>query len=257
MEITSTIYPSLKNRRVFITGGATGIGAEMARAFAQQGCDVAFIDLNRAKGQLLATELEQSFGVKVFFKVIDITDLVQLQLAIDEAVDSLGGIDCLVNNAANDMRQSVEKVTPIDWQKSLSINLDPVFFAAQYAVSYMKERGAGAIINFSSLNALFGAKNLTAYSTAKAGIIGLTKSLAQEFGPDNIRVNAVIPGWVATEKQLSSWLTQEEEEKWMAGMAIKKRIEPTDIAKLVLFLASDDSAMITGQAMQIDGGKLL
>jgi len=255
MEVTSTSYPSLKNNHVFITGGATGIGAAMVESFAQQGCHVAYIDINREQGESLATQIKQEHHVDVWFKSVDVTDISELKNAIDEAVEHFGNVDCLINNAANDARQPVNEVSASDWQKNMSVNLDPVFFATQHVLQYMKLKSKGSVINFSSLNALHGAKNLTAYSTAKAGILGLTKSLAAEVGEFDIRVNAVVPGWVATDKQLASWLTKEEEEKWMASVALKKRISPAEVAKLVLFLASDDSAMITGQALHIDGGK--
>ena len=250
-----TQYSTLKNKRVFITGAATGIGAELVKAFVHQGAKVGFVDINQSSAISLLSEIENAGYAKPWFRAVDVSSGDDLKQTIHDFAHSHEGIDVLVNNVANDMRHSPQEVSEAEWLKCLQINLNAAFFASQAAFVHMKQTGAGAIINFSSLNAIIGQENMVGYTTAKAGLMGMTKSLAKDYGHKNVRVNAVLPGWVATEKQLNSWLTEEEEEKWMSQMAIKKRIYPTDVANLVLFLSADDSAMITGQNMAIDGGR--
>jgi D-xylose 1-dehydrogenase len=250
---TTTQYHNLKDKVVFITGGATGIGAAMVRAFCEQGAKVAFIDINEKSAQLLLTELPQS---TTWFRQVDVTDSKALQQSLLDAVASLGALHVLVNNVANDERQVSEDVSFKDWDQCLKVNLNPAFFASQTAVSLMKPQTGGSIINFSSINALMGQPNMAGYVTAKAGLIGMTKALARDYGEYGIRVNAIIPGWVATDRQLSSWFTEQEQQKWMDAMALKVLVSPEDVANLALFLASDNSAMITGQGIKIDGGRL-
>ena len=253
-----TKYPSLKNRTVFITGGATGIGAAMVRAFSEQGAKVAFVDLVGNAAQDLVTNIQQSTGMRPWFRQLDITDIAALQSAIHDAAAELGPLRTLVNNAANDMRHAPADVTPDSWRNTMAINLDATFFAAQTAAELMTKQDneqGGSIINFSSINALLGPTNMPGYVAAKAGIMGLTKSLAKDFGGANIRVNAILPGWVVTQKQLDTWLTSEAEAAWMEQVALQKRLLPADVANLALFLAADDSAMITGQSLTIDGGR--
>ena len=253
-----TKYPSLKNRTVFITGGATGIGAAMVRAFSEQGAKVAFVDLAGNAAQDLVTNIQQSTGMRPWFRQLDITDIAALQSAIHDAAAELGPLRTLVNNAANDMRHAPADVTPDSWRNTMAINLDATFFAAQTAAELMTKQDneqGGSIINFSSINALLGPTNMPGYVAAKAGIMGLTKSLAKDFGGANIRVNAILPGWVVTQKQLDTWLTSEAEAAWMEQVALQKRLLPADVANLALFLAADDSAMITGQSLTIDGGR--
>ena len=251
----STQYKSLKNKVVFITGGASGIGASMVKAFVEQEAKVAFIDLNQNMAEELLASLSSIYTRNIWFKAIDVTQSEALQQAISEAAEHFGSLDVLVNNVGNDSRQDIEGISAHNWHKCMQVNLDPAFFSSQAVYKIMKENNAGSIINFSSINALIGIQHMTGYVTAKAGLMGMTKALSKEFGDDNIRVNAIVPGWVATEKQLSSWLTKKEEDKWMESMALKKRILPEDVANLALFLASDDSALITGQSIIIDGGR--
>lgn len=253
-----TKYPSLKNRTVFITGGATGIGAAMVRAFSEQGAKVAFVDLAGNDAHDLVTNIEQSTGMRPWFRQLDITDIAALQSAIHDAVAELGPLHTLVNNAANDMRHAPADVTPDSWRNTMAINLDATFFAAQTAAELMTKQDneqGGSIINFSSINALLGPTNMPGYVAAKAGIMGLTRSLAKDFGGANIRVNAILPGWVVTQKQLDTWLTSEAEAAWMEQVALQKRLLPADVANLALFLAADDSSMMTGQSLTIDGGR--
>ena len=254
-------YPSLSGRCVFITGGATGIGAAMVEAFALQDSKVAFVDLDLAAAQTLCDRLESEIGVRPWFQQVDVTDVSALQDSIENAVAELGPLQALVNNAANDQRHSPEDVTPESWRDCMAINLDATFFGAQAAAKVMtaantqtKSQG-GSIINFSSINALLGPANMPGYVAAKAGIVGLSKALAADYGEADIRVNAILPGWVVTERQLDTWLTPEAEADWMEQVSLKKRLLPKEVANLALFLAADDSRMITGQAFTIDGGR--
>ena len=256
-------YPSLSGRCVFITGGATGIGSAMVEAFALQDSKVAFVDLDLAAAQTLCDRLESEIGVRPWFQQVDVTDSSALQDSIENAVAELGPLQALVNNAANDQRHSPEDVTPESWRDCMAINLDATFFGAQAAAKVMtaantqtktKSQG-GSIINFSSINALLGPANMPGYVAAKAGIVGLSKALAADYGEADIRVNAILPGWVVTERQLDTWLTPEAEADWMEQVSLKKRLLPEEVANLALFLAADDSRMITGQAFTIDGGR--
>lgn len=242
-------YPSLQNKVVFVTGGASGIGEAFVEAFHQQGGGVAFIDLDEAAGSTLARRLEGAW-----FARCDVTDAEALKRSVAAAADALGPIDVLINNVANDHRQAAAETSPEAWRKALAVNLDPAFIAATAVYPMMRGRG-GVILNISSINPLLGLPNMSGYVAAKGAINALTKSLAREWGPDGVRVNAISPGWVVTERQLQLWLTPEAEAAWMEQVALKRRIMPEDVARLALFLASDDSAMITGQNLVVDGGR--
>ena len=252
---TSANYPSLHDQCIFITGGATGIGAALVRAFAQQGANVAFVDIDVDSAKQLINELESEQGPKLWYQAIDVTNVQALQQAILDADAQLGSVSVLVNNAANDMRHAPADVTAQSWRDCMAINLDAAFFAAQAAAGLMTQRNSGSIINFSSINALLGPSNMPGYVTAKAGIIGLTKALARDYGPNGVRVNAILPGWVATERQLQTWLTPDEESRWMQQVALQERLLPEDVANLALFLAATDSKMITGQSFTVDAGR--
>jgi D-xylose 1-dehydrogenase len=202
----SAVYPSLAGRSVFITGGATGIGEALVRAFVAQRARVHFIDVQDGAGQALAAEL----GPLARYSHVDVTDVATLQRVI-AAEESL---DILINNVANDTRHHPDEVTPEFWRNCMAVNLDSTFFAAQAAIQTMKAAGGGAIINFSSINALLGPEDMPGYVSAKAGLLGLTKALARQYGRDHIRVNAILPGWVVTERQLDKWLTPEAEAQW-------------------------------------------
>lgn len=247
-------YFSLEQKTIFITGGATGIGAAMVKAFLKQNAKVAFIDIDARAAENLQQKLSD-YQDNLLFMRVDVTDVDALKLSIDQVSRKFGAIDVLINNVANDMRHSPQDISYQDWQFCMQVNLDAAFFASQHVFDIMRKQKSGCIINFSSINALLGPKNMVGYNTAKAGLIGMTKSLAQDYGRHNIRVNAILPGWVATDKQLASYLSEREEKRWMDDMAIKKRIAPSEVAQLALFLASDDSAMITGQHITIDGGR--
>jgi len=250
-----TSYASLTGKCVFITGGATGIGAEMVRAFTQQQARVGFIDIDEHSAHQLLEELSSAGLPTPWFRANNVSNVEQLQQIIQSFAANHDGIDILINNVANDNRFSTKEMSATDWTQCMQVNLNSAFFAAQSVLPYMQSKQAGSIINFSSINAFIAPKDMVGYNTAKAGLLGMTKSLANEFGSDNIRVNALLPGWVATDKQLNSWFTEEEEHKWTSKMALKKRLYPAHIAKLALFLASDDSEMITGQGITIDGGR--
>ncbi len=254
-------YPSLAGRCVFITGGATGIGAAMVEAFSRQQSRVAFVDLDLAAAESLCDRLESETGTRPWFQQVDVTDVSALQNSIRLAVNNLGPLQALINNAANDRRHSPAEVTPESWRDCMAINLDATFFAAQAAAKIMSEASSetrkqgGSIINFSSINALLGPSNMPGYVAAKAGIVGLSKALAADYGEADIRVNAILPGWVVTQRQLDTWLTPEAEADWMEQVSLKQRLLPEEVANLALFLAADDSRMITGQSFTIDGGR--
>lgn len=242
------VYPSLSGKRVVITGGATGIGAGLVEAFATQDANVTFLDVDTGAGEALAARFE-----KLRFLPCNLTDLGSLQHNMASAIDAMGGIDILINNAANDDRHKVEDVTPDYWDERMAVNLRHLFFAAQAAIPSMRKAGGGAIVNFGSISWHLGLPDLVLYQTAKAAIEGLTRSLARELGRDNIRVNAIIPGNVQTPRQ-EKWYTPEGEAEIVAAQCLNGRIQPSDVAALALFLASDDARMMTGHGHFIDAG---
>ena len=252
----SAIYPSLDKRTVFITGGASGIGAALVGAFCRQKASVGFIDIDEGSAARLIKDVQEQAGAAVWFRPVDVRDVPALQNSIDEFAKARGRVDVLINNVANDTRHRPLDVTEQSWRDCLRVNLDSAFFASQSAIKLMKDTGGGSIINFSSINALIGPAEMPGYVSSKAALLGLTKALARTYGVDGIRVNAVLPGWVVTERQLEHWLTPEIEQEWMQHTALKSRILPDDVANLALFLAADDSRMITSQQFVIDGGRI-
>ena len=251
-----TRYASLEQASVFITGGATGIGAALVEAFAAQGARVAFVDLDDVDGLALCDRLAREGHPRPWYKHCDVSDIAALKQTIAEAAQAQGAIRVLINNAANDQRYDTRTLSEELWHKGLAVNLHPAFFAAQAVQPMMAAQGGGAIINISSINTEWAPPKLASYITAKAGILGITKALATDFGEDNIRVNAILPGWVATPKQLEKWLTEDEEAELMKRVCLKQRLGAHDVAKLALFLAADDAAMITAQEFVIDGGRI-
>ena len=234
---------------MFVTGGATGIGADIVRAFAAQGSKVAFVDILDAEGQALANE------TGALFIDCDVTNIDKLKRSIGTAGEKLGPIGVLVNNAANDDRHVIDEVDEEYWDRSQAINLKPQFFAAQAVRAQMRGLGGGSIINFSSIAWRGGADNMAAYATAKAGIVGLTRALGRGFGKDNIRVNAIEPGAVITERQKRLWFKDQDSiDRVVAAQALRRVLLGDEIARTVLFLASDDSAMITKQSITVDAG---
>jgi D-xylose 1-dehydrogenase len=251
-----TKYSSLENKVVFITGGATGIGAALVEAFASQQAKVAFVDIDKDAAVVLCNALEKKGFYRPFFVECDVSNITLIQDTITRIQKEIGGINVLINNAANDQRYTTATLAEHEWLQSLSINLHPAFFTAQAVLPMMIAAGGGAILNISSINVKFAPENLVSYITAKAGLIGMSKALAKEMGVHNIRVNTLLPGWVATPKQLEKWLTDQEEKKLVDRMCIKKRLAAHDVAKLALFLASDDALMITAQEFVVDGGRM-
>ncbi len=246
--MSSAIYPSLQGKRVVITGGGSGIGAGITTAFARQGAEVIFVDIAAEDSQALVADLADA-AIKPVFKQVDLTDLEAVQAFFAET----GPIDVLVNNAGNDDRHSLADVTPAYWDNRMNVNLRHMLFCAQAAAPGMKARGGGAIINFGSISWHLGLEDLVLYETAKAGIEGMTRALARELGPDDIRVTCVVPGNVKTKRQ-EKWYTPEGEAEIVKAQAVKGRILPANVASLVLFLASDDGSLCTGHEYWIDAG---
>ena len=244
-------YPSLEQRTVLVTGGASGIGAAIVEAFCQQGSRVAFLDRDEAAATALIERLD---AASPLFLSCDLTDIAALRQAIAVAAAALGPIAVLVNNAARDDRHAIEAVTPEMWDGIMAVNLRHQFFAAQSVVDGMVAAGGGSIVNLGSISWLVGQGGMPGYLAAKAAIAGLTRALARDLGPRNIRVNSVLPGWTMTERQIALWLTAEGEQELMARQCLKRKLMPSDIASMVLFLAADDSAMCTNQSYIVDGG---
>lgn len=248
-------YPSLADRVVLITGGASGIGADMVRAFVANGSRVAFLDLQQDAGESLSKDLAEDAHHAPLFLRCDVTDIPALRDAIQSVRGRLGPVGVLVNNAADDNRFPILEITPDYWDHAQDVNLRHQFFAAQAVHPQMKELGYGSIINFSSIAWRFGAAEMAPYATAKAGIVGLTFAMARAFGPDNIRVNAVEPGAVITERQRQLWYkTEDSVEQVVQRQMIRRVLLGDEIARTVLFLAADDSRMITKQSITVDAG---
>lgn len=245
-------YPDLRGASVFITGGGSGIGATLTEGFLRQGARVAFCQ--RSDATAFCDEMQAATGARPVFLPCDITDVPALQSTIAKAAATNGPITVLVNNAANDQRHETLKTDEAFWDWSIAINLKAYFFAAQAVIPGMQAAGGGSIINFTSISYMFGAAGYPVYTTANSGINGMTRTLAREFGPDRIRVNALAPGWVLTQKQKDLWVTPEGLAAHLDRQCLKDTLEPLDILGGVLFLASNTSKMMTGQAMVIDGG---
>jgi NAD(P)-dependent dehydrogenase (short-subunit alcohol dehydrogenase family) len=254
---TYTTYDDLRDKVVFITGGGSGIGAYFTAAFAAQGAKVAFVSLTQDAGDSLCEAVERATGNRPYFQACDIRDVAALQQSVSRASARFGTIGVLINNAARDDRHDLQSLSPEDWDNSLDTNLRPHFFTAQSAVPAMRASGGGSIINVGSNCANLGLAGYPAYVTAKAGIIGLTRALARELGPSNIRVNALIPGWVMTERQKELWVTPESLAQCLAEQSLKQAIAGEDIADAALFLASARARMITGQSLIVDGGRAM
>jgi NAD(P)-dependent dehydrogenase (short-subunit alcohol dehydrogenase family) len=243
----NTIYPSLEGRRVLVTGGGSGIGAEIVRGFARNGAQVTFLDVDREASQAVVEEL----GPSVRFVDCDLTDV----RALGTVVARLEApADVLINNAANDQRYELGDVTPEEWDASQAVNLRHQFFMVQAVIPGMRANGGGSIVNLSSSAWLRGASNMVPYVAAKAGVIGLTNSLGAALGPDRIRVNAIAPGAVMTPRQMRLWHTPESRARLVGGQAIPDDVTERDVATAALFLGADDSRMITRQCLYVDGG---
>jgi galactose dehydrogenase len=248
----SPSYPDLSGTSTFISGGGSGIGAALTEAFLRQGARVAFVQ--RSDASAFVEDMATRTGNRPLFIPCDITDTPALQAAIAQAAAAHGPVTTLVNNAANDQRHTTAEVTEAFYTRTLDINLKHYFFAAQTVAPMMQAAGHGSIINFTSISYMMGLAGMPLYTAANSAINGLTRSLAREFGPDRIRVNAIAPGWVLTQKQKDLWVTPEGLAAHLDRQCLKDTLAPEDIAGGVLFLASDASKMMTGQALVIDGG---
>lgn len=254
--MTEAIYPSLRDRVVFLTGGASGIGAAEVAAFAAQGARVAFVDIADDAAAEVVAKARAAGHTEPFFQHCDLTDIAALRASVARAGERLGPITVLVNNAANDQRHRWEDVTPEYWDERLAVNLRHQFFAIQAVAPMMKAAGGGSIVNFGSVSWHVGQGGMPAYTTAKAAVEGLTRGMARDLGPDNIRVNCVVPGWIMTERQIRLWLTPEGEANLIRSQCLKRKLVPEDVARMVLWLAADDSRMCTSQLFVVDAGRI-
>lgn len=254
MSVSVATYPDLRDRGVLISGGGSGIGAALVEAFVHQGARVAFVDIDEAESSALTARLSEGVAHKPVFLNVDIRDITAYREAIAVAVAAIGPIRVLVNNAARDDRHEFADVTPDYWDENQAVNLRHHFFAAQAVAKTMREAGGGSIVNFSSIAYMLNMGELPSYATAKAGIVGLTKSLAGKLGPDGIRVNAILPGMVVTERQLRLWIDEAAIEAMLNEQCLKRPLTPEDIVGPCLFLASDASRGMTAQTMIVDGG---
>jgi len=247
-------YPSLHGRAILVTGGATGIGESIVGHFARQGARVAFFDIQDEPAHRLVDALKTEVEVAPLYFHCNLVDIAALQEAARKAISLLGSVDVLVNNAANDQRHKIEEVTAEYWDQSIAVNLRPQFFMIQAVLPAMRAAGRGSIINMSSISWMIPSTGVPLYVASKAAIVGLTRTMAHELGTANIRVNAVLPGAIVTEKQKNLWYTPEYKAEIMASQALKRDVMPDDVARLVLFLAADDSSAITNQSYVVDGG---
>ncbi len=246
------IYPSLKGRTVLVTGGGSGIGEAIVRQFVGQGTRVGFIDIDATASKQLLASLPADAGVH--FEHADLRDIDALRRAVAGVREALGPITILVNNAARDDRHAIEDVTPEFWDERIAVNLKHQFFSAQAVAPDMKRAGGGSIVNIGSVSWVIGQGNMPCYTTAKSAVQGLTRALARDLGPHNVRVNSILPGWIMTQRQQDLWLTAEGEAELMQRQCIKRKLVPDDIARVVLFFSAEDSGACTNQNYIVDGG---
>jgi NAD(P)-dependent dehydrogenase (short-subunit alcohol dehydrogenase family) len=252
-KVMAATYSDLAGKIVLVTGGASGIGEAIVRRFAQQKSIVVFFDIKIEEGSRLARELSGQ-GFSAHFQNVDLTDIAALRAGIADARKAHGPINVLVNNAAHDERHPTEEMTPEYWDDRIAVNLKHQFFAAQAVLPDMKAANAGAIVNFGSVSWMVGQGGMAAYTASKSGVLGLTRSLARDYGPYNIRVNAIAPGWIMTQRQIEKWLTPEGVEELMRRQCLKRKLVPDEIAKFTVFLASDEASACTSQHYVVDGG---
>lgn len=247
----AAIYPSLRDRVVLVTGGASGIGESIVEHFCRQGARVGFLDLDVAAAEALVARLGDAAPV---FRQCDLRDIDRLRAAIAEIRAELGPIRVLVNNAAHDERHAIDEVTPDYWDDRMAVNIRHQFFAVQAVWQDMAAAGGGAIVNLGSVTWMIGQGGMPAYSAAKSAVVGLTRSLARDLGVHGIRVNSVLPGWIMTRRQIEKWLTPEGEEAIMRNQCLKRKLVPADVARVVVFFASDEASACTNQNYIVDGG---
>lgn len=247
-------YPSLKDKPVFITGGASGIGASLVTHFCEQGSKVCFVDIDAQAAAALCDQIGRQTANAPHFLACDLTDIPALRIAIEKAQSLVGDIMVLVNNGANDQRHSLEELTVEYWDSRMAVNLRHQFFTAQAVIPGMRAAGGGSIINFGSISWKIRSGGMPVYTAAKAAVNGLTRALARDYGKSGVRVNTVVPGWVMTERQKTLWLDEEGERTLDREQLLPGRLHPDDLARMVLFLAADDSRMCTGQEFVVDAG---
>jgi D-xylose 1-dehydrogenase len=247
------IYPDLKGEVVLVTGGGSGIGEAIVREFAAQQARVAFIDIAVEPSRALVRELS-SQGMQVHFEPCDLTNIAGLQRSVAAIRKQLGPIHVLVNNAAHDERHATEEVTEAVWDSRIAVNLKHQFFCAQAVIPDMKAAGRGSIINLGSVSWIIGQGGMAGYTASKSAVLGLTRSLARDFGAYGIRVNAVAPGWIMTRRQLEKWITPQTEAEIMARQCLKRKLEPAEVARFIVFLASQEASACTNQHYIVDGG---
>lgn len=245
------VYPSLQGRVVLVTGGASGIGESIVEHFCRQGARVGFLDHDLGAAEALVGRLG---GEAPAFRHCDLRDIDRLRQAIAEIRAELGPIRVLINNAAHDERHAIDEVTPEYWDDRMAVNIRHQFFAAQAVWKEMAAAGGGAIVNLGSVTWMIGQGGMPGYSAAKSAVVGLTRSLARDLGVHGIRVNSVLPGWIMTRRQIEKWLTPEGEEAIMRNQCLKRKLVPADVARVVLFFASDEASACTNQNYIVDGG---
>jgi NAD(P)-dependent dehydrogenase (short-subunit alcohol dehydrogenase family) len=251
---TYAVYPSLKDRSVFITGGGSGIGESLVRHFCAQGSRVAFVDLAVEPSRQLVASIAAEGHPEPLFIPCDLRNVEELQAAVERAKEVNGPIQALLNNAGNDDRHQTADVSVAYWDDRMAVNLRHQFFAAQAVRPQMSALGGGSIVNFGSITWMVGDPDCPAYVTAKAAVYGMTRALARELGPERIRVNCMVPGWVRTERQMRLWLTPAGERQIAERQCLPDRLQPSDIARMALFLAADDSRMCSSQQVIVDAG---
>jgi len=249
----TAIYSDLKDKVVLVTGGGSGIGEAVVRQFARQNARVAFIDIAAAPSLALAQEL-QDRGARIVFEHCDLTNVAALRASIAAVKNRFGPIQVLINNAANDERHPTETVTERIWDERLAVNLKHQFFCSQAVLPDMKSAGAGVIVNLGSFSWMIGQGGMAAYTASKSAVLGLTRSLARDYGPHGIRVNAVAPGWIMTQRQLDKWATPAVEAEIMARQSLKRKLQPEEVARFIVFMASDEASACTSQHYVVDGG---